>query len=43
MSMDMKKEKDNRTDSQTEGKIQYFLLPLCSMAATPPVCYALCK
>ena len=38
-----KKRKDQRIESHTEGKIQYLLLPLCSMAAAPLVCYALLK
>ena len=39
----LKKRNDQRTESHTEGSIQYLVLPLCSMAAAPSVCYALCK
>ena len=37
------KRKDHRSGSQTEVRVIILLLPLCSMAAAPPVCYALCK
>ena len=35
MNMDMKKRKDQRTESQTEGKIQYFTLASISSLEHP--------
>ena len=44
MSMDMKK-RERITELNHRQKVRFstLLLPLCSMVATPPVYYALCK
>ena len=43
MSMDMKKERITDLNHRQKERFSTLLLPLCSMAAGPPVCYALCE
>ena len=43
MSMDIKKERITELNHGQKVRFSTLLLPLCSMAAAPPVCYALCK
>ena len=53
MSIDLKKERIRELNHRQKvrfstlllQKVRFstFLLPLCSMAAAPPVCYALCQ
>ena len=43
VSMDMNKERITELNHRQKVRISTLLLPLFSMAAAPPVCYALCK
>ena len=43
MSMDSKKERIRELNHTQKVRFSTLLLPLCSMATAPPVCYALCK